>query len=1115
MMLPYASSSSSSSTTVSQCYDVFMSFRGEDTRMTFTSHLYDALIQNGIITYKDDRTLELGKPIAPELLQAIETSKIAVVILSRQYATSKWCLQEIAKIVDCMKLGKLIVIPIFYHVTPSDVRHQSDCFEQAFSNHDANTEIAPGKVNIWRAAFVEVGALSGSHVTKDKDEAKVVRKVVSQVLSYLSNTMPLDLSKSLVGIESRVDEVKNIMRMESSEVLFIGICGMSGVGKTTLAEAVYKDIKRNFKKSSIIENIKDISKQNDSADLCRLQQKLLDDILMDTNTHAKNVIDGQTLLGSKLRGLKVIIVLDDVNHVDQLTYLARGLEWFGPGSRIIVTTTNRDLLNYYKKSEIYFCEEMKDDEALGLFCQSAFKQSRPTHGYEKLSNDIVKLAGGLPLALNVYGSLLCGKDEKYWKGMLEKLREYPEKEVLGRLEVVYARLDRDQRDAFIYIACFLKGRHKDLVNDILTSIGLHPECGITDLINKCLITINLEDSVWMHDLLQQMCWKILCGESNLRKHIAMKFRKDVVDVLSNNPKGKHTVEVINQEPYKVEINDQFTGPMCLLMMKKLKFLRISNVHFPEGLNYLSDDIRIIEWYGCSLESFPPLFQPKHIFEVEMCSSQLKTLWTKDLELPNLRSINLSFSKNLTCIPNLTSALNLEKLNLEGCTNLTSLHESVLLLKRLRYLNLKGCACLQSLGRSHMEMEALEALLLSGCSKLEYIPEFGKNMKRLEHLYVDGTRIKKLPENLGEMCDLRNLDASGTFIEELPLYIYGLKKLRLLHVNRCRLSFKTGCFLNPNLHTLSSSLKEVDLSYCNLSVVPDGIGLLLTLPKLSLVDEDMDYGSRSRFNYYVSAEGVDLSRFRASSYNYRPTVSCLNCPKLAVDKNGSYLAEKVLNSYLELRTDYWMTPEAVFEIVGARSEIPSGFVQPGPGGLILEGRWVGVAICVVIAVHHFDGYMEANHMITACIRLGAKDSKISIPVNFLVAESETQLVFYLTIVDALQRNAGSNQYWGNFDVSFSVEPVSNLQVTKVGVRFIREEYIKCLTRHEDSRIRVGKGIRYLGYNEYTPYMNVCKDDINLHIHTQFLVDSICYYEHYSLDHIYQITEVLLKINPRFF
>ncbi|MFS7938527.1 putative P-loop containing nucleoside triphosphate hydrolase [Helianthus anomalus] len=168
---------------------------------------------------------------------------------------------------------------------------------------------------------------------------------------------------------------------------------MSGVGKTTLAEAVYKDIKGKFKKSSIIENIKDISKQNDSADLCRLQQKLLDDISMQ-NIRVKNVTDGKELLCEKLSGLKVIIVLDDVNHVDQLTYLAGGLEWFGPGSIIIVTTTNRDLLNYYKKSEIYMCEEMKGNEALSLFCQSAFKESFPTHGYEKLSDEIVKLAGG-------------------------------------------------------------------------------------------------------------------------------------------------------------------------------------------------------------------------------------------------------------------------------------------------------------------------------------------------------------------------------------------------------------------------------------------------------------------------------------------------------------------------------------------------------------------------------------------------------------------------------------------------------------------------------------------------------------------------------------------------
>ncbi|XP_076932698.1 TMV resistance protein N-like isoform X2 [Bidens hawaiensis] len=992
-------------------YDVFMSFGGEDTRTGFTSHLYKALTQNDVTTYKDDKALEIGKPIASKLLQAIETSRIAVVVLSNNFATSRWCLEEIAKIADCMKQGKLILIPVFYHVSPSDVRHQSNCFVQGFADHAADPEIAPQKVEAWRDAFKEVGAVSGLHVTEHSVEAEVVSEIVSQILRYLPDTMPIDLPNSLVAIESRVEEVKKMLKMESSEVLFIGICRMSGIGKTTLAEAVYRDIKRKFEKSSVIENIKDITKQNDSNDLSKLQQKLLDDIIMEKSIHVTSVNDGQNLLGTKLRGLKVLIVLDDVNHVDQLIYLAGGIEWFGPGSRIIVTTTNRDLLMSHKINDVYWCEEMKPDDALSLFSQSAFLQSHPTYGYENLSNDIVKLSGGLPLALKVYGNQLCGKDENYWKEMLEMLKEYPEEEVLARLEVVYARLNENQRYVFIYIACFLKGRNKDLVKDILRNIGLYSERGITDLINKSLITFNLDDTVWMHDLLQQMCWKTLCRKSD-RKHIAIKSHEDVVDVLSYSPKGTHTIEVINQEPYNGEVNDRFTDPTCFSKMKKLKFLRISNVHLPEGLSYLSNDLRILEWFGCSLKSLPSTFEPKHIYELEMCFSQLKTIWTKDLKLLNLRSINLSFSKDLSDIPNLTSTPNLVKLNLEGCTSLTSLHESVLLHKRLRYLNLKGCACLQSLGRSSMEMEALEALLLSGCSEIEYIPEFGKNMKRLEHLYVDGTRIKKLPENLGEMCDLRKIDASRTIIEELPSSMYRLKKLRQLHVSNCLLSFKTGCFLNPglsfkagcflnpSLDTLSSCLKEVDISYCNLPVVPDGIGLLChlitldlsgnefvslpasigllsrlrtlclnnckrlqSLPKLSLVDEDTDYGPRNRFNYCVSEKEVGVTKFRALNFNNRPTVLCLNCSKLAVDKCGSNLAEKVLNSYLELRRmNFWMAPEAIFQIVGAGSEMSPVFVERDHRGLILQCPWIGIAICAVISVLHVDGYMGAAHMV---------------------------------------------------------------------------------------------------------------------------------------------------------
>lgn len=88
-----------------------------------------------------------------------------------------------------------------------------------------------------------------------------------------------------------------------------------------------------------------------------------------------------------------------------------------------------------------------------------------------------------------------------------------------------------------------------------------------------------------------------------------------------------SVEVINQDSYKSEVKDRLID---ISNMKKLKFLRISNVHFRKGLKYLSNDLRIIEWYGCPLKSFSTMFEPKHIYELEMCSSQLKTLWKKDL-----------------------------------------------------------------------------------------------------------------------------------------------------------------------------------------------------------------------------------------------------------------------------------------------------------------------------------------------------------------------------------------------------------------------------------------------------------------------------------------------------
>ena len=139
-------------------YDVFLSFKGEDTRKSFTDHLYTTLKQKGIFSFRDDEELERGKPIKPELLEAIEESLYAIVILSKNYASSTWCLDELVKIMECKDKIGLIVHPIFYDVDPFEVRKQIGIYAQAFVKHEKENI---DKVHKWRAALTEVANLSG------------------------------------------------------------------------------------------------------------------------------------------------------------------------------------------------------------------------------------------------------------------------------------------------------------------------------------------------------------------------------------------------------------------------------------------------------------------------------------------------------------------------------------------------------------------------------------------------------------------------------------------------------------------------------------------------------------------------------------------------------------------------------------------------------------------------------------------------------------------------------------------------------------------------------------------------------------------------------------------
>ncbi|KAG2666093.1 hypothetical protein I3760_15G039300 [Carya illinoinensis] len=142
-------------------WDVFLSFHGEDTRKSFTAHLYNALELRSLSTFRDDKELERGRYISPELLNAIENSMYAVVVLSPHYAFSTWCLTELTKIVECMEKTGLILLPVFYHVDPSHVRHQKGTFAEAFVKHENDPKIVGDDKQTWKSALSKVGNISG------------------------------------------------------------------------------------------------------------------------------------------------------------------------------------------------------------------------------------------------------------------------------------------------------------------------------------------------------------------------------------------------------------------------------------------------------------------------------------------------------------------------------------------------------------------------------------------------------------------------------------------------------------------------------------------------------------------------------------------------------------------------------------------------------------------------------------------------------------------------------------------------------------------------------------------------------------------------------------------
>ncbi|XP_010476918.1 PREDICTED: TMV resistance protein N-like [Camelina sativa] len=450
-------------------YDVFLGFRGEDTRKTFVSHLYAALDRKRIVTFKDDQRLEIGDHISDKLRRAIEVSRFAVVVLSENYATSRWCLMELQLIMERMSHGKIDVFPVFYRVDPSAVRHQRGNF--ALDSHRSRE--TADTILRWGEALNLIASLTGVDSETCIDEAIMVEGIARNIARRVTSMHKID-SKNIFGMKAQLEGLSPLLDLESDEVRVIGIWGMGGIGKTSIAKCLYDQLSPKFTARCFIENIKSIRQDHDQ-DLMHLQKLVLCSILQD-DIGVRSVEAGYRQIKATLGHRTVLLVLDGVDKVEQVHALAKDTKWFGPGSRIIITTRDMGLLNTCEVKTVYkaMCLDAKD--SLQMFNHIAFGEGLPPpDGFEQLSVRASRLAHGLPSALQTYALFLRGRNAtpEQWEKALSELESSLNENIMEILKISYEDLPKAHQNVLLHVACLFNGDTIQRITSLLD--GSRPE----------------------------------------------------------------------------------------------------------------------------------------------------------------------------------------------------------------------------------------------------------------------------------------------------------------------------------------------------------------------------------------------------------------------------------------------------------------------------------------------------------------------------------------------------------------------------------------------------------------------------------------------------------------
>ncbi|XP_039165608.1 TMV resistance protein N-like [Eucalyptus grandis] len=390
--------------------------------------------------------------------------------------------------------------------------------------------------------------------------------------------------QNVVGIDGRAKQITDLLEMKvNDEVRIIGIFGIDGIGKTTLAKAVYDQISSCFDGCSFLAEV-DETTQN-SRGIQFLQNKLIRDIL---ERDCEDLSFDETIedFVDIFREMKVLIVVDAVEKPSDLhAIVGDQLHWFGPGSRVILTSQNEEILEGYDsdKAPTYMVSELDDGQSFELFWKHAFRMQSSIPDYDGLSSRIVNATKKLPLAVEVVGSFLRGKSIQEWEKMEKSMTARPmssQKTTVGLqelLDICYGELDHRQKDIFLDIACFISGV------DARIASYLWPNCyPSSGCILMPLAKIGENNELQMHGLLRRLGKRIFEQEGS-GDPIGRKFYIQ--------EKGKENVEAL-----PIDFTAEYFE-----MMPELRFLKLDNAKVSGNFEGAFASLRWLCWQRCPLD----------------------------------------------------------------------------------------------------------------------------------------------------------------------------------------------------------------------------------------------------------------------------------------------------------------------------------------------------------------------------------------------------------------------------------------------------------------------------------------------------------------------------------